>query len=183
MALHAVFTYPWIIPFLNGKNTLSFKTQEWRSTAAVAEAARAIILATQSIEINANSPHWWVTRKYDLASLIYLLPGLRLPFTYPMFALINLFICVLKNMRSDIVHSDLSLLDMAVGHFARLEIVTSYELSFPFGREVASLARQSVTSINEPPALSGVNLTDPVDHEMSTLDLSLFENVSCLEIL
>ena len=58
MASHAIFTYPWVTPFLKEKNTSAFEVQESKSTAAVAEAARTIILVTQSADINANAPHW-----------------------------------------------------------------------------------------------------------------------------
>ena len=68
----------------------------------------------------------------------------RISFSYPMFALINLFVFILKNPASPLIHSDLALLDMVAGHFGHMEFLTSSLLSFPFARETASLARSSV---------------------------------------
>ena len=96
-----------------------------------------------------------------------------------MSALINLFICVLKNTRSPSVLSDLSLLDMAAGHFARMELVTSQEVSFPFGREVASLARQVAASAQGALSLSEATLAEPVGDDFSSLGFDIYEDVSC----
>ena len=112
-----------------------------------------------------------------------LLASFRLSFTYPMVALINLFVCVLKNMRQTTADSDLSLLDMAAGHFARMELITAYQLSFPFGREVASLARQSLpSSHDEPLARDTGTLAYLMEHDLSSLDWSLFEDVRYLDL-
>ena len=66
-----------------------------------------------------------------------------------MFGLINLFICTLKNPTSPSAHADLALMDMVAGHFAHVEFVTSSEMSFPFTREVAALARLTISRVVE----------------------------------
>jgi hypothetical protein len=49
-------------------------------------------------------------------------------------------------------------MDMVAGHFAHMEFVTSSELSFPFTREVAALARQTVMGAME---RNSANSSDP----------------------
>lgn len=66
--------------------------------------------------------------------------GDRLALYFPLVSIINLFIYVLKYPSLPTMQSDISLIDVAVGHFARLEFASS-ELSFPFTKEIARLAR------------------------------------------
>ena len=40
-------------------------------------------------------------------------------------------------------------MDMVAGHFAHMDFVTSSQMSFPFTRELATLARQTVVSAME----------------------------------
>ncbi|KAJ5934040.1 hypothetical protein N7466_003587 [Penicillium verhagenii] len=65
-------------------------------------------------------------------------------FYYPMLAVINLFIYILKAPSLDTVPSDLALLDLAAGHFARVHFLTSAQVSFTFAREVVGLANKAV---------------------------------------
>lgn len=58
-----------------------------------------------------------------------------------MYSLINLFIHILQSPRSHSASSDVSLLSIGAGHFARLEFSSDSEMAFPFPREVADLAR------------------------------------------
>lgn len=64
----------------------------------------------------------------------------RLALFTPLVGLVNLFIYVLKYPTLPTTHSDIALMDVAVGYFGRLEFASS-DLAFPFIREVASLAR------------------------------------------
>ena len=98
-----------------------------------------------------------------------------------MIALINVFIYMLKNVERNTIQSDLSLLDMAAGHFARMELITAYQLSFPFAREVASIARRSISSINEPLDWSTATLGNLTEHDLNGLDWSFFEAVRSLD--
>lgn len=66
---------------------------------------------------------------------------------YPMHAFINLFINVLKAPDRQNMRSDLALLDVAAGYFGQMEFVTGSKLSFPFARDIASFARQTVDHI------------------------------------
>lgn len=61
-----------------------------------------------------------------------------------MVGLINLFVSILRSPVSETAQSDVALMDIAAGHFAHMEFITSSHLAFPFTREVADLARQTV---------------------------------------
>jgi hypothetical protein len=68
----------------------------------------------------------------------------RIVFYFPMLAVINLFIYILKIPTLETVGSDLALLDLAAGHFAKVHFLTSSQVSFTFAREVVSLANRTV---------------------------------------
>lgn len=63
-----------------------------------------------------------------------------------MVGLINLFLYILKYPSILSALGDVSMLDIAVGHFGLLEVTTAFELSYPFAREVARIAYQTVSS-------------------------------------
>ena len=69
---------------------------------------------------------------------------IRSAFYYPIIGLINLFIYILQFPNAPSTHSDISLLDVAAGYFGHMDFVTAGELSFPFARDVAALARRAV---------------------------------------
>jgi hypothetical protein len=54
--------------------------------------------------------------------------------------------------------SDLSLMDVVVGHFGYLEFASSSELVFPFAREITSYARDVVKKAKEMPEKSTLHL-------------------------
>lgn len=55
-----------------------------------------------------------------------------------------MFVCVLKDPLAASVASDLSLMDIVVGHFGYLGFISSSELEYAFPREIASYARSLV---------------------------------------
>lgn len=61
-----------------------------------------------------------------------------------MLAVINLFIYILKIPTLETVGSDLALLDLAAGHFAKVHFLTSSQVSFTFAREIVGLANKAV---------------------------------------
>lgn len=63
----------------------------------------------------------------------------------PIYALLNLFIYILQNPDHPNVNSDVALMDIGAGHFARLEFATDSQISVPFAKEVAALARDVVS--------------------------------------
>lgn len=63
-----------------------------------------------------------------------------------MVGLINLFVYILKYPTLLSAQGDVAALDVAVGHFGHLEVLTSSELSFPFAREAARIAYTTVKS-------------------------------------
>lgn len=143
IAIHGVFCYPWNRPELlqqhkqqkqDGRglhvSNPQVHAQIERSTKAVAEASRQIILAVQGLEITSAMPLW-------------------LTFFFPLVGLINLFVYILKNPLAPSAASDLSLLDVVVGHFGYLQFISSSQHVFPFPREIAAYARSVVESAVE----------------------------------
>ncbi|KAL5314332.1 hypothetical protein ACEPPN_018758 [Leptodophora sp. 'Broadleaf-Isolate-01'] len=126
IAIHSTFTYPWSGMFGNDRSAL-LRNQINTSTTITAEASRNIILATKYMsDMQAWTPVW-------------------LAFYYPVLGLINLFVHVLKHPAALSSPSDIALMDVVAGHFARLEFESFGELSFSFGRDLARLARMAVS--------------------------------------
>ena len=130
IATHVLLTYPWTSGRFRTESQPSFRNQISLSSTTVAEAARNIILNTRSLDVNAATPAF-------------------LAFYYPILAHINLFISVLKDSSSSTAESDVALLDTCAGHFGYLDYVTSSELAFPFVKESAALARNTIRRIGE----------------------------------
>lgn len=139
IAIHGVFCYPWNRPELQQQqqkqqrqdgralhiSSPQVHAQIERSTKAVADASRQIILAVQGLEITSAMPLW-------------------LTFFFPLVGLINLFVYILKNPLAPSAASDLSLMDVVVGHFGYLQFISSSQHVFPFPREIAAYARHVV---------------------------------------
>ncbi|PVH76694.1 hypothetical protein DL98DRAFT_464707 [Cadophora sp. DSE1049] len=126
IAIHSTFTYPWSGMFGKDRSPL-LHNQVKISTTIIAEASRNIILATKYMsDIQAWTPVW-------------------LAFYYPVLGLINLFVHVLKHPAALSSPSDIALMDVVAGHFARLEFASAGELSFSFGRDLSRLARMAVS--------------------------------------
>ena len=130
IATNVLLTYPWISGRFGSESDPSFRGQANLSSLTVANAARNIILNTRAIEINAATPAF-------------------LAFYYPILSHINLFIFVLRHTSLATVDSDVALLDTCAGHFAYMEYTTSSELAFPFVRDAAALARNTVKRARE----------------------------------
>jgi hypothetical protein len=102
-----------------------------------------------------------------------------------MFALINIFIVVLETPTAPSNQSDLALLDMAAGHFAQMQVLTSSLLSFPFAREIASLARRTVSNANRLGSETSPRSQHEIENNQSTLheDPDLSGNVTVCSFL
>lgn len=121
----------------------------------------------------------------------------RLTFYYPVVGLINLFVHVLKYPALPTTQSDIVLMDIVVGHFARLEFATSGQLAFPFVRELSRLARKAVKKAqlrtqshdgrSRMEGLTGINSSfkppEPemisINHQNTVNDVSL----SCIDVV
>ena len=66
-----------------------------------------------------------------------------------MVGLSNLFLKILKHPSDPSARTDIALLDIAVGHFGHLEVITESELSYPFAREIATIAYRTVKKYQE----------------------------------
>ena len=95
------------------------------SSNAVAEAARKIILALRLANTNVTTPSW-------------------LALHYPIYAVINLFIYILKDPTLSTATADLGLLDVCAGHFGYIEFLTSSQVSISLPREAANVASKAV---------------------------------------
>jgi hypothetical protein len=65
-------------------------------------------------------------------------------FYYPMLAIINIFIYILKYPTLASTQSDLALLDIGAGHFGQIHYLTSAYVSFKFPRDIIGLAHRAV---------------------------------------
>lgn len=65
------------------------------------------------------------------------------------------------------MRTDLALLDVAAGHYGRLELITESDMSFSFARRVAEIARKAVDKACSPNA-----------EEAMTTDLSVGERTA-----
>lgn len=65
----------------------------------------------------------------------------------PIYSLINMFIYILHNPQSPESQSDLALMDVGSGYFARLRVSTDSQISITLAKEMALLATQY---LNEP---------------------------------
>lgn len=63
---------------------------------------------------------------------------------FPLTALVNLFVYILRYPTLSTVESDISLLYLVAGHFSYLEFVVPGQ-TYPFVGELANIARQAVT--------------------------------------
>ncbi|KAJ9614387.1 hypothetical protein H2200_002523 [Cladophialophora chaetospira] len=133
-AIHTIFFFPWISVTCGiDPRDARHGSQIVESTKVVADAARQIIRATRAIDIDATSPQWLV-------------------FYFPMVGLINLFLYILKYPSLTTALGDVSMLDIAVGHFGHLEVITASDLSYPFARELARIAYQTVKRCSGAPS-------------------------------
>jgi hypothetical protein len=69
-------------------------------------------------------------------------------------------------------------MDIAAGHFAHMEFITSSELAFPFTREVADLARRTVKSARKRNILEMNNEKSEENRVWTNQDVEYWDNVS-----
>lgn len=88
-----------------------------------------------------------------------------------MVGLINLFLYILKYPTLPSAVSDVAVLDIAVGHFGHLEVVTAAELSYPFPREIAALAYKTMRDAKL--WCSGFNANRPITQAGRTCETDM----------
>ncbi|KAK4893289.1 hypothetical protein LTR27_008412 [Elasticomyces elasticus] len=126
MAVHAHFFYPWMCSrFAVDGYDAALEAQIASSSAIVAEAARKIILGLRMVSVNATMPSW-------------------LGVQYPLCAVINLFIYILKYPALTTASGDLGLLDTCAGHFGLIDYLTSSQISIVLPREAVNVASRVV---------------------------------------
>lgn len=161
IALHANFTYPWISVLLGGNRNKAFLDQLAFSARIAAESAREIIISTRYIDADVSSPAWYVCFlskiHYDHRKLTFVFLITRLIFYFPMLAVINLFIHILKYPKMSSGQSDLALLDIAAGHFGHVKLLTASEIEFTFPKEIAILADKFLRRHMSAAAISSIS--------------------------
>ncbi|OJJ68239.1 hypothetical protein ASPBRDRAFT_321459 [Aspergillus brasiliensis CBS 101740] len=137
MAIHSIFTLPWNNSLFD-ESLPALQEQISLSSYIVVNAARSIILTIPCAQIDASTPTWLV---------LY----------FPLLSIINLFIYILKYPSLPTTQSDIALIEVAAGHFSRLEYASG-DLARPFVREITRLARAVATAAEGkelPPTMSG----------------------------
>jgi hypothetical protein len=76
-------------------------------------------------------------------ALLIILTSFRVGYYTPIYAMVNLFILILTNPSLDSVKSDLTLLEVGAGYFARLDFETEGYCSISFPRELVQVARNA----------------------------------------
>ncbi|KIW27762.1 uncharacterized protein PV07_07470 [Cladophialophora immunda] len=154
--IHTSLTYPWSRSMCGLTPHAALRDQVETSTQIVAETCRQAILATEHIQFDASTP-------------------VPLSFFGPIYALINLFIYILQNPQRFGIQSDLALMEVGAGYFARVKFATSSEISISFAREMATLAREATERAHGlQTASSGV----ASDQDFSCLPQRLSDNVA-----
>ncbi|KAJ9639812.1 hypothetical protein H2204_003605 [Knufia peltigerae] len=126
MAAHCHLFYPWLVSRFSGIGSdATVKDQIASSSNIIAEAARKIILALRLVNPSVATPSC-------------------LAFYYPLHAMINLFIHLVKSPALSTAATDLGLLDACVGHFGYVEFFTASAVSITLPREVANVASRAV---------------------------------------
>jgi hypothetical protein len=74
---------------------------------------------------------------------LMILTSFRVGYYTPIYAMVNLFIHILTNPSLDSVKSDLTLLEVGAGYFARLDFETEGYCSISFPRELVQVARNA----------------------------------------
>jgi hypothetical protein len=92
-------------------------------------------------------------------------------FYYPILAIINLFICILKNPAAETVQSDLAFLDIGAGHFGQVHLLTCSKMSFSFPRDVVGVAQRAVRKASTNVSSAGREEAD----QPQTFSADLFE--------
>ncbi|KAJ0418340.1 fungal-specific transcription factor domain-containing protein [Aspergillus carlsbadensis] len=159
VALHANIHYPWVCSLLLSRTKSSFRERISHSSAEAAEASRRILASLKDWVIDLTSPSTMV---------IY----------YPLLAIVNLFIYILKNPAADTVQSDLALLDIGAGHFGHVHLLTSFKVSFSFPRDVARVAQRAARKALTEVSNAGREEADAFTSRTFPADLSDVPNAS-----
>lgn len=145
--IHTPLTYPWSQQLFNLMSNLHLRDQVQTSSELVIQTARRAIQATQFVRLDGTTSVLQVqTPLLHFCSILTC--GNSIGFHGPLYSLINLFIHILQDTQRSTVPSDLALLEIGASHFLRLEFSTNSEMSFPFTKELAVLARSAIDYSN-----------------------------------
>lgn len=120
IAIHSRFIYPWNQNRQGQDQYSSIDTS--RSVEIVLESSQQIIMATKRVNPNGSFPTWLI-------------------FFYPVLALINVFLHVLRSPSQPSTANNLALVGVAAGHFNYVEFLTKSHISFPYVKEIVNVAQ------------------------------------------
>lgn len=149
IAIYSILVQPWnaiaIRVDQSQKELLGWEVKN--SSDIIVEASRKVIEHLPHIKVDPSTPKWfsYTHPKVSHYGTHYLyMSDSRLVLTFPLTALFNLFVHVLRHPTLPTTESDITLMYTASGHFSYLEFL-SPELNFPLTRELANLARKAVS--------------------------------------
>ncbi|KIW28929.1 uncharacterized protein PV07_04781 [Cladophialophora immunda] len=128
--LHSVLAQPWREGQLQQRQSAEYAKQVRESAPIIADASRAIVLDSQKFAIDASTPAW-------------------LMFYFPVLAAANLFLNTVRSPTNTCAQSDVTLIEIVAGMFARLDYASGGHLSISFPREVAEYARGLLSKSRE----------------------------------
>ncbi|GAD98466.1 hypothetical protein BC1G_04425 [Paecilomyces variotii No. 5] len=153
VVLHAILHYPWICSLLLNRREELHCDKVSYSSAQAAIASRKILSSLR-----------YVTPDFGSSQLIV--------FYYPMLAIINLFIYILKYPTASTVRSDQALLDIAAGHFGQIHLLTSSQVSFAFPRNAIRITQRVIERAT---AKTGSGESDDFNDTFDALSADLFD--------
>ncbi|KAL6245979.1 hypothetical protein RBB50_007132 [Rhinocladiella similis] len=122
--IHSALAHPWCRDIFNLDKSHEYRSQIDRSSKILAETSKTAILECRFVHCDANCS---------------LVKG----YYTPLYAVINLFVSILQNLAST-SPSDLTLMDVGAGHFARLSFATESDFSVPLVKNLSLLANNAL---------------------------------------
>ncbi|KIW05994.1 uncharacterized protein PV09_03177 [Verruconis gallopava] len=129
MAIHSIIVQPWnaiAVQLCRNQSQLTLLNQQvQKSDEILVSASRKIIEQLPHVKIEPSTHKWLVL-------------------TFPLNAVLNLFVHVLQQPAFPSIESDINLMYAAAGHYSYLEFLLP-DQRFPFVRELANVARKAVS--------------------------------------
>lgn len=95
-----------------------------------------------------------------------------------MMSAIIIFVIIMRDIFSEMVPENIALLDIAAGYFARLEVLTDFELSFSIVRQLAEVARKARTTQTEMRQITASSPVSTRHNDIGCIDQADLEFVS-----
>jgi hypothetical protein len=164
ITIHSLLAHPWNAPSQMQPGAVGGTDNHIaQSTQILVDASRQIIRKLKHVTVDVCCPRWYEPHRSFLSRLPSDYIKIRLGFTTPLTAFMNLFFYIVQCPLGETVKADLDCMYCACGHFSYLEYV-SPGIKFPFPRQVTNLARSLVVKAHSSVAV-GPGKTIQVDTE------------------